>query len=619
MSDPSTVSPSPQSPPSWLFALLAGAASFVGVPIGFTAFFLLLQPRSSELGEESYGSPLRDAWNEGGSTMYLVLVGAMLASVIIAALLAAATRASTALATGLPFLAVLPALAGAAGAKWGLDDSVLAVAHANPLDRVTILFGSAGEALMNSLFGSAVSGGLAIAVALGLVLGSIGRARDPAPAQRHAMIAGALVALSFAAVCFVGAAAIRELAGLCKALAYSGASMQELASAAVPELGGLQRAWSGSLLAALIAVLVGAGVMRAPVPGRVAFAASALLGLGLLALGSKPHVPADFKQVAVGDEAAPQLLAFDAPPLSGAGLSIGEDSAADTAEHVRTSYQRWHDLHSYVGDDSGSFGLDLTLGLSGETLAAALEALWQEGARSVILFTAPTTKPISELPPPFDVISPSARGVRLELGARSECPDPCEFAQLADGTLVSGGEKWPLEGRADVETPTGGQPVLLPLEPRAPLELLRAAITAMKHQRALKLVSSHERELAREESPPVQAAPSVKIELVSLSAVGPLDVKVARPELVEQLEALARCVDPAEDLDRLPLATKVELSINSNGGVLGAEVEGKTDDPLLDCLRSELPVFLNFSPPRTRGLSIARVGLRFSPAAKKAP
>jgi hypothetical protein len=129
--------------------------------------------------------------------MYLVVGAAMVSSLILAVLITAATRGSTGVAVALPALSALPALAGAAGAKWGMDGALAAVAHASPSDRATLLLASAGEALQASTFGAAMSCGLALGVGLGLFVGWRARAKDPAPAQRDAFLAGTLVAIVF--------------------------------------------------------------------------------------------------------------------------------------------------------------------------------------------------------------------------------------------------------------------------------------------------------------------------------------------------------------------------------------------------------------------------------------
>jgi hypothetical protein len=424
--------------------------------------------------------------------MYLVVGTGMLSSLVLAVLLTTVARASVGIAAAIPIVMTLPAVAGAAGAQWGMSSALLAVAHASPKDRLIILFGSANEALQNSMFGAAMSGGLAIAVGLGLFVGWISRANDAAPAARQTLLAGTVVALAFATVCFVGAASIREQADACSAIANQGPSMQDFVRTMVLRLSGLQRAWTASLFAALVTLIVGAVVVRARVGGRLLFGASALLGLGLLGLGTRANAPGDIKGLSSEELSEPALLRFDAPPLDGSGLFIGDET---TLGHVRTAYGEWRDLHEYAGDPSSTFGLLLGQALNGETLAAVLEVLCEEGASGVNLFTAPTTKPVSDLPAPYDAIRPLARGVRIGLGLQSEhCPDDCGLALLANGTLSFGTEKWPLEERADVDVPVKGEPVILAIEPRPPQELLRAAITAMKHEAPLMLLSAHQRE-----------------------------------------------------------------------------------------------------------------------------
>lgn len=618
MTDASAVQSPPVSspPPPWGLPLLAAASMLIALPLGST-FFVLFARALRDVGDDPYAlgmgeSAVSMAFNMGGWSMYAVVGAGLVLSVIAAVFVVFSARQNALFALPLPVFIAMPAALGAGGTNWGLGGAVLAVQHASPGDRATILAGSMSEALWSSTLGACVAAGLALSSCVALILAGFAQQRR-APLHARGLFVASGAAFALTVLAWLGATATQTGSSTWAVMAHLAPSEQVLGET-VSQLTAAQSRVSVVTLVLVVLSLVLAAALGAKAGARVAFSVSTVLGVLLLSVSVRARPPKDFVEALSSNERprAP-LYVFDAPQ-SGEVTGIPLEDAPNEA--VESTLEQTRQLHEAAGDyyyaaDRVTF--ELRPNVSSLALRTALEQVAKQGIKRVTLLTGARETPGAALPPPFDALARRSRGVELKLLFReSDCP--CDELKVEENGVRLEDESWAFGPLQDKYVDDYGRPVTLPLDEKLSVELvLKTANAAMAHDRKLGLLL--------EGGMPKPAGVNLyeRAEAAPIAEVTVLDVKVlSGPLTAAALKKNARVTSMQTCLYEdtvLPRTIELEFALNESGAVLGATPVGSADDELALCA-SDFADFERVEPKK--GFSLARVKYKFSaPAPKK--
>lgn len=374
---------------------------------------------------------------------------------------------------------------------------------------------------------------------------------------------------------------------------------------------------AGAALALVLAALVAAAVLKAPAPGRVAFAGAVIFSALLLFISVRSKFSTSFQEAVSARAPAPERFKFDAPVTrAGLGPAVDEPFDAEATAQLTSQLRANRDLHDAAGDPVDEASLTLLPGVKAEGLERALRAVAQERYRAVTLLTGPTQPAPSTLPPPFDTVRSGSQGLKLGLAFKEDaCPVECELATLKADTLGAGDETWPLERAAT--TQDDGAPLYLAAAPLEPAALLAAVATAAKHRRSLTLVfeghapAPPEDTWADPRGPAPRPPPVAKADLLNITAAGAHTLAQVKNALGASTEPLQQC---ALEGETLPATVHVELAVNAAGEVATLVTEDR--DELGWCVRDVLER-VDFPELDKAALSLVRLDVRFTPLEKK--
>ncbi|MBL8915942.1 MAG: hypothetical protein JNM17_34910 [Archangium sp.] len=606
--------PAPKAP--WGLPLMAAAVLLAAAPLGST--FFVFFARALREREDGYGfsdgseSAVTLAFQMGGWPMYAVLGAGLVLSVVAAVFVIVSARQNALFALPLPLFIAMPAALGTVGTNWSMDASLLAVAHASPADRATILCGSLSEALWSSTLGACVAAGLALTACAALVLAGFAQSRQPLHAR--GLFVAAAAAFGLTVLAWFGATASQTASSTWQALANSVPSVQLLGEV-VSQLTAAQRNVSVVTLVLVVACLALAAALGAKAGARAAFAVSLLLGVLLLSVSVRAKPPRDFVEaVSSTGGARSSLYVFEAPrtdQVSGIPLE------AMPREDLATMVKQTRDLHEAAGDysfASDRMTLELRPDVSAPALRSALQQLANERVSRVTLLTgmpeAPATAPA--LPPPFDALLRSSRGVEVKLLFRErDCP--CDELQVEENGVRLADEKWAFEPLKDKYVDDYAQPVTLPLDEKLTVDVvLKTANAAMAHDRKLGLVLDGPAPKREDSFDDLYDAPDPP----PLAEVTVSDLKVLFGPLTPAV--LKKSSNPGttlsciiDDEPAFPLTVELELALNEVGIVVGAMPLGARgdDDEFARCVAG----FVDFTPvDRVKGFSVVRAKYTFT-------
>ena len=565
-------------------ALLAAAGVLFGaVPVGVIAFVL----RADEVSS---------AWAEGGWPMIATLAVAMLCALGAAVLVGIAARASAKAAVLLPGAVVLPALVGVLGTMQGMNGARAAIAHAMAADRGTIMAAALGEAFWSTAFGGFMSGGLALTCAVALLVAALARKSDAAPTSRHALSFGAGISLCAAAVAFVGALSTRAVADAYSALGHLAPADLDAVEKFAPN-----PSWALASLVvmalAVLAVVASALAFRTAPTVATALGVSCLVGIAVLGASTRGRVSAEDNEL-IANRAWSELLFFNgglsdffvdvtvigAPPEEDSDL-MPAGYAVEQAVSMRRSEEE-------------PVQLGLARGVSANVLADALNAAAARNAGALLLVTTSVQGEQKKRSNPFEKQPSTSRGVEVLVGTRHDLCANCTFAKLSPDALEVDGERWPLATSGDVKPGALGKPIFLMIEPREPLLVLRAGLTAMQHGRRLAFIG----ELPEAETQDSEELVPPRVD-VSLTSTGPVSLKMVKSVFAQRQRELGECFLTAA----LPFTARAQFTIDSQGAVGAFDFLDAPDDfSDSPCVAQQVGSW-DFEAPAQRGVSVVTV------------
>lgn len=431
----------PDEKPSLLTSVFAAVACLGAFPVGFMLFAIT---------EHS----VADAWNEGGSWMYVISLATLVSSFVNAVgVFLVARGAPAVLGVGL-FTSIGVGFLGALGFRAGMSDSFAAVAFASPLDRSLIMYGATGEASMCLVLAGMFVSALFLFTGVGSLIASAGTRSLRRPLASFALGAVALGIWQF----FSGRVVASE-ADAYRAVAH--ADPYDFAVLLFSFLDDAQQARAqatGALVVVVLCVLLAAALLKRS-PRALAAVVGGLLvsaaGLGAQRVLAKPGSD----ELALLSQANVErpLRELDGSPLDRRDrfVFLGAELRDESGEVIpRLDEEALARLSS---DDQVIVRLERDA--SAERLFETLARLSALKVRSVVLAGSQRLEvpPGVKVPPPFDQQLVAVRGVRVLLADERGCATgKCEFGTLADDGLHVGGEVWPLVNRSSASS--YGQP-----------------------------------------------------------------------------------------------------------------------------------------------------------------
>ncbi len=420
--------------PSLVVSVFASMSALLGVPLGLVLFV-------ANVSEAS------EAWLEGGWPMYAVLALGALAGVVNAVGAFFLTRGTPGVAGAGLFLSLLCGAIGVFGYQHGLTGSFEAVAYAAPMDRVWIMNGSVGEAMMCLVFGATMVGALLLAFGSSALIVALG--------VKEGRAGFAFFGLGLLAVGIWQLFVARGFSG--EALGYQSVARASPADMAVLLFAGLDVAQearslaSYALLGVVACCLAAGALLHANRRALVAVVGGLLVitaGLGGLRALSRPTTE-QLEQLATPSIAG-ALMHLDGTPvdrkdrfLTLSAKELRTDSGAPAAE-LATSLDS-------AKDGDGVVNLRLEPDVTRERLLEQLGAMRDAKVRSVRLIgmRAMTPPPGLVVPAPFTTNLVQACAVRVHLVGEESCRDvDCTLASLDDKGLHEGAETFPLETKS---------------------------------------------------------------------------------------------------------------------------------------------------------------------------
>lgn len=417
--------------PSVVLSIFAAMVALPGVVLGF-GFFVAIANEVSQ------------AWNEGGSGMYLVLLGSLTATLAGAAAAFFATRGQP-MAWGLSAaLLVGTFAAGVASYRLAMSESFEAIQHAAPADRAIIMNGAAGEASWTLVFAALMVAGLLLCQGAALAFGSIG-AREPS--HRRGLVILGLGVMVLGVWQGLSGLAMHSERGAYAAVAFaSPADRMTILFSEFEQAASFSRAATLSLGAVALVCLLAVALLRATprlLVGVVAGLAVTTAGLGGMRVLGRPSAE---QRVLLTTSRVPRpLMELDAVSVDVPYPFITQGSEL---RDVNNKPMPMEELDLKFRGRSGGFELGLEPGVTVQSLAKTLSAVRARGVSSVLLVgTMRSSIPEGmSVPPAFEPYLTETRGVRVLLGRRGvECPETgCKWAKLDAAGLTFGGETWPL-------------------------------------------------------------------------------------------------------------------------------------------------------------------------------
>lgn len=615
MTDPAAPVPPPSANAApWGLPLLGAAALLAAVPLGATFFVYFAQ--ALRLREDDlYGGAddvVSQAFAMGGWAMYAVLGVGLLVSLASAVFVLFAARQNALFALPMPVFAALPAALGAAGAGWGLNGAILAVQHASPADRATILAASVGEATWSSTLGACVAAGLSLSTAAALVFAALTQQKR-SPVHARGLFTAAAGVGALAVLAWLGAMTTQAASMGWQAIANSTREVA-LVREVVGTLTQAQSRVAIATLAIIVVAVVLAASVRGAAPGaRVAFGLSLVLSAGLTFISVRAKPSRDLVESFARDASkGTPLYRFDAPRANAAS-GIPLEGAVN--EDVEMAITRARDLHAAADDyafEQNRTAFELWPDVTALSLRTALTQAAKLGVTEVTLLTG-GAEPPSDLPPPFDSLVRQPRGVEVKLLFKdTDCP--CDELVLEEGGVRLGDERWPFGRLEDKYVDRYAQPVTLKLDEALTVDVvLKAAVAANAHERRLGLVLEGAAPNARPRGYALEPEPEPQAPLAKAAAEvkvlsGPLSAAALKRSA--ELQRLASCV---EEETKLPVTVEVEVAVSELGAVMRALPLQAEPDELTWCVADSI----DFAPAEkaARGFTLARVQVTLSAAA----
>jgi hypothetical protein len=561
-------------------------------------------------GLVAFSPSLAESWNEGGWGMYAIMSMVAVGALLSGGAVFLAGRAWPPAAVVVPLFIVLPAALGRASTGQAMHGTFVAVAHAHPADRMTILMGSMAEALWLTIFGGVASAAVAFAAALGLALSGFARLKDANRSASVALLSAAPALLLIAVATVVATSAAAAWVKPFKIVAHMPPEDRIIAVRAA-----LNEQPPREQLRLVLGLLASLGVVGSAVASRRAPVAAGLVGTsGLLTVGLlfgsiRMVPPPELEDVSASETGAQPLMQLNGPPARSAEwLTLGASAPEDFSTRL-----------GVLRDTAAAGAPDSALGITLETTARALEDALTLSAHGgmdsveLVFSPPPAVTPEPPLPSPFHLIPLPRRGVTLGVGTRRAlCGEDCTAAVLEKDALVVDGERWALVENPDVQA-ADATPLLVMAAPYEPRQLVGAALAALQHHRRLVLVVENPPEEAPAHLPTNPRSPLLKASLGKLTVTGPLPARAARGPLEAALPALARC-GAEEDAPAVPFTAHLQLGVNASGDVtelLDLDAPHEPQSLFLECLY----VALGDAPlPRTPGLSVVTVDVAFKAA-----